>query len=187
VGYAVNVMTSWDQAIPFIPEWVWAYNLNIPMPLFLILYAQKSEQLAEVVAGYLVLFSFSALCFVLIPVQATALRAVLPDNPSDLSMQAVAFYYWFDGVGNCLPSLHVSYSIYAGCWGLALMPRRLAWPYVAVGIAITLSTMFVKQHYVADVVLGVASALAVFGLQFGRGIAMRQWLPSRLHRFITTD
>ena len=118
VGYAVNVMTAWDQAIPFIPQWVWAYNLNIPMPLFLILYARKSEQLAEVVAGYLVLFTFSALCFVLIPVQATDLRAVLPANPSDLSMQAVAFYYWFDGVGNCLPSLHVSYSIYAGCWGL---------------------------------------------------------------------
>ena len=39
-------------------------------------------------------------------------------------------------------------------------------PYALLGVAITLSTMFVKQHFIADVVTAIVLAAVVFGAQY---------------------
>ena len=183
--YDFDAMSSWDRAIPFVPEWVWIYNLNIPMPLVLILFVKRGDELLEVVAGYLVIFAVAAVAFLAVPVHADELRAVIGNEPETWSLSLVAFYYGFDGVGNCLPSLHVAYSVYAGWWGLKLMPRHLGVPYAMVGLAITISTMTVKQHYIADVVAAIAAAGLVYWLQHRRSVCMRNWMPNRFARFVS--
>jgi hypothetical protein len=183
--YDFDVMSAWDRAVPFVPEWVWVYNLNIPMPLMLILLVKNGDELLEVIAGYLVIFIIAGVTFLVVPVHAGELRAVIGSQPETWSLTLVRFYYDFDGVGNCLPSLHVAYSVYAGWWGLKLMPRPLGVPYAMVGLSITLSTMLVKQHFIADVVTAVAVAGLVYWLQHRRAVCMRTWMPRPFARFVT--
>ena len=183
--YDVNAMTAWDRAIPFIPEWVWVYNLNIPMPLALILFIKQGDELMEVVAGYLVIFVVAGSLFLALPVHADELRAVIAHQPQTLSVALVDFYYNFDGIGNCLPSLHVAYSVYAGWWGLKLMPRWLGLPYALLGLAITVSTMTIKQHFIADVVSAILIVGIVYWLQRKRGLRLRDSMPKALVGFVT--
>jgi membrane-associated phospholipid phosphatase len=185
LGYAHDVFTSWDKSIPFSPAWVWVYSLNIPMPLLLIAVAKRAEQLEELVAGYVTIFAIAGLCFLVLPVHADLLRPDLSALPPSAAITAVGFYYGFDGVGNCLPSLHVAYSLYAGLWGLVLMPRRARWPYFLLGIAITISTMLVKQHFIADVITAAMVTGTVFYTQRRRGTRLAVFLPGALRRLIS--
>ena len=182
--YDVDVMTKWDQRIPFTPEWVWIYNLNIPMPLTLIIVATKAEQLLELIGGYVAIFIVAALAFVLLPVHADVLRPALALLPATWSVQMVGHYYTLDEVGNCLPSLHVAYSVYAGWWGLQLMPRRWGYPYAVLGLGITLSTMLVKQHFIADVVSALVLAAAVYIAQRYFAVSMRRFVPRPIERLV---
>lgn len=184
---SVNVMTRWDLAIPFSPEWVWAYNLNLFMPMLLLVFISNVELLLEVVAGFLLIFVVAIAAFFLLPVHATDLRAVIDPTTTEITLKNVAFYYSMDGVGNCFPSLHVAYSVYAGWWGYRLMPRWLGLPYVLLGLLITISTMAIKQHFIADVVSALLVAIAVYGLHHWRGINFSDYLPKLLTRFIAND
>ena len=182
--YDVDVLTSWDQSIPFIPEWVWVYNLNIPMPLTLIIVATKADQLLELIGGYIAIFIVAALAFVVVPVHADVLRPDLTLYPATWSVQMLGHYYTLDEVGNCLPSLHVAYSVYAGWWGLQLMPRAWGYPYALLGVGITLSTMFVKQHFIADVVSALILAAAVYLAQRYFDVSMRRFVPRPIERLV---
>lgn len=182
--YDVDVMTTWDQQIPFTPEWVWIYNLNIPMPLTLIIVATKADQLRELIGGYVAIFIVAALAFVLLPVHADVLRPDLSLLPATWSVRMVGHYYTLDEVGNCLPSLHVAYSVYAGWWGLQLMPKKWGYPYALLGVGITLSTMFVKQHFIADVVSALILAAVVYIAQHSFGVSMRRFVPGPIERLV---
>ena len=184
LSYDFNVATSYDFRIPFVPEWVWIYNLNIPMPLTLILVVKHADRLLEVAGGFFAIFLVAGLMFVAFSVHADVLRPDLSVHASSASLAMVASYYAVDGVGNCLPSLHVAYSVYAGWWGLILMPRWIGVPYALLGVAITLSTMFVKQHFIADVVTAIVLAAVVFGAQVVWGVSMRRFVPKPIMRLV---
>jgi len=73
-----------------------------------------------------------------------------------------------DTTFNCFPSLHAAVSVicfYTWYQYWKLKPRSLTKVLVAVSLTITvgviLSTLFLKQHYIADEIAGVALALAV--------------------------
>jgi membrane-associated phospholipid phosphatase len=185
--YSVNVMSRWDLAVPFVPEWVWVYNLNVVMPMLLLVFISEAKLLLEVVSGFLLIFLVAIAAFILMPVHSTELRAVIDPATTDLALKNVAYYYEMDGVGNCFPSLHVAYSVYAGWWGYKLMPRWLGVPYVLLGLLITISTMTVKQHFIADVVSALLVAVLVYALHHWRGIAFSNYLPKVLIRFIAND
>ena len=184
--YDVDVLTSMDHAIPFVPEWVWIYTLNIPMPLTLIIVITQAERLLELIGGYVVIFSIAALTFLVLPVHSDVLRPDLTLEAPSLSLQMVSYYYALDKVGNCMPSLHVAYSVYAGWWGIRLMPARWGYPYALVGVLITLSTMFVKQHLIADVVSAIGIAGAVYLLQAHRGVSMRRFVPGPIKKLLVS-
>ena len=182
--YDFDVLTKWDQRIPFTPEWVWIYNLNIPMPLTLIIVATKADQLLELIGGYVAIFIVAALAFVLLPVHADVLRPDLTMLQPTWSVQMVGHYYTLDEVGNCLPSLHVAYSVYAGWWGMYLMPKKWGYPYALLGVGITLSTMFVKQHFIADVVSALILAAIVYIAQRYFDCSMQRFVPDPLKRLV---
>jgi membrane-associated phospholipid phosphatase len=72
----------------------------------------------------------------------------------------VALEYRLDEPYNLFPSLHVAISWLA--WLACrdrVRPRAL---FLAVVVAISISTVFVKQHYIVDVVAGVALAVAAW-------------------------
>jgi len=96
---------------------------------------------------------------------------------SNLLTDLVAFMYWFDSNTNVCPSLHVigtmgvhfaakETRLYQdGCWKIFF---RFTTPLVCI------STVFLKQHSILDVIAGYAVSYFVHKIVYVRGIAMCQ-------------
>ena len=61
----------------------------------------------------------------------------------------------------CLPSMHVAYSVITGFMG-AMIARSvgLRWFHILLAAGIAVSTLTLKEHYVADAVAGILLGLA---------------------------
>ena len=147
-----DVSTTWDHQIPLMPGWVWIYALNIPMPMALILSTKSGDEYAELAAGFSLICLIAFVIFLVFPVTASGLR------PSVLgtgwSHWGLSVYYSVDGEGNCLPSF-MSPCVGTGALGLVPFLEFSGVFYFALGLAISVSTMLVKQHWIADVISGV--------------------------------
>jgi membrane-associated phospholipid phosphatase len=104
---------------------------------------------------------FSVLCFWLLPLLPPRVTT-LGDGILD---RALALVYALDVNGNCFPSLHVSLSFLAALAVGRCRPRlravMLLW-----ATLVAVSTVFVHQHYVIDMVGGIALALVLWKFFF---------------------
>jgi membrane-associated phospholipid phosphatase len=73
------------------------------------------------------------------------------------------FLYDADPPYNCFPSLHVAHSFVSAltCYRL---DRRLGYGALLFASLVAISTLFTKQHYIADVVGGIVLALVAYVL-----------------------
>jgi membrane-associated phospholipid phosphatase len=136
-----------DQAVPFVPVFMAIYLLYFPLFWWTGIRSETDEAAVRFVyAAYFQLF-VCALIFIMCPVRMPA--GLFPD--AAVAGWGASFWYWFDGPNNCLPSLHAAN-------GLLFLHfnwnRPARWIHSAIAIGIVVSTVFVKQHYVVDVVAG---------------------------------
>ena len=69
----------------------------------------------------------------------------------------------------CLPSMHVAYSVITGFIGaIAVRSKGLKWFHILLAAAITVSTLTLKEHYIADAVAGTLLGLGG-GLWWAKG------------------
>lgn len=152
----IDITSALDRQIPLVPEWVWVYCLCYIFPFVPLLIAKDwhrfNRGLISIVFANIVAF----VVYVAFPV-------AIPREPmgSTLSERMLAFIYHidFNPAVTELPSLHVTFSwlVYFMCRKQGL--NRLAESAVlAVAIGISLSTMFVKQHLIVDVIAGLVLA-----------------------------
>ena len=144
-----------DAAIPFLPWTVWAYLLQFPYLGFVYWRARDTVAWARDLRGMLAATVASVAVFVLYPTGIPR-EAVDADPATTL---AFAVLYGTDPATNCLPSLHVSLA-FLGAAGFWPERPRLAGACLAWAALITVSTLTTKQHYVVDVLAGLAVALA---------------------------
>lgn len=143
-----------DGRIPFWPGMIWVYELCYLLPLVPALVIEDVHR-----------FNRMLLAFLLANVVAFATYLVFPINfahpvpGNDLSSRMVALEYAadFHPGANHFPSLHVAVAwlVFAACLG------RRPWISVFLGFAagaISLATLFVKQHVMLDVLGGMALA-----------------------------
>ena len=99
--------------------------------------------------------------FLLVPVK----YALRPDLASvaGFGVDVTRFYYIIDMPYNCFPSLHVSYPTMA-----ALVSwrhhRYSSAMFIVMTIVIAASVVFVKQHYIMDVVAGAVTAVILYSI-----------------------
>ncbi len=142
-----------DESIPFIPEFVYFYYiwylLVFFVPFVIYLYSKKHfirYALAAVIGNIIV-----AACYIIYP--AAIIRASFEVN--NLSTYIVDLTYRFDyPVTNCFPSSHCFFAflfIFAtyGLKEIKLCYRIGLW---LTSIMIVLSTLFIKQHVLIDVI-----------------------------------
>jgi membrane-associated phospholipid phosphatase len=140
-----------DRALPVQPEWMLVYgSLYLFMVVLPLLVVRDPALFRRALQGYLAVMIVAYVGFVLYP-------STLP-RPGELPGSGFAAWslrllYTLDPPYNCFPSLHVAYSFVS-----ALTCYRV---HRGVGIAavlwaalIGISTLYTKQHYVADVVAG---------------------------------
>ncbi|MBC7852307.1 MAG: phosphatase PAP2 family protein [Pirellulaceae bacterium] len=147
-----------DRMIPVQPAWVPVYLSYFLVPFLPMLIMRQEELIRRTFLAWLSVWVVGYACFLVYP---TTL-------PRPVGGTGVGFFAWFlqgvydgDPPRNCFPSLHVATPFIAAlsCWRV----------HRGVGLAagcwaglIALSTLFIKQHYVADVIAGIALAGAAW-------------------------
>ena len=155
---------EWEREIPLVPAAALVY-LSITMMLIPLLRAlPTARQLWPVAVTLIFQGLVASLCFWLVP-----LEDGFPKDPAvggwdgwiwKLSNELALRHNYF-------PSLHVTLATSAA---LVLSRQRKAidWPMALWALAIALSTLFVHQHHLADVIGGLLLALAGVHLVYDR-------------------
>lgn len=156
-----DLTTFIDRLIPLIPAFVWPYQLCYVTPFLLLVLIRDWHRFNRALLG-LMLASLSAfLVYLTFPIAFPR-----PELGSTLSEWMLALEYRFDFQpgANKLPSLHVAtvWIVYLACRRQRLNRHGDALLFV-LAMLISVSTLFVKQHLVADVVAGVVWGIAAWG------------------------
>ena len=150
-------MTWVDQNIPFLPRSVWIYTSEYLY--FGLAYAsiRSSENLSRYFFSFLSLQAVSVFIFMLWPTTYPRDLYPLPETLDSLTFGLFSSLRTTDTPASCCPSLHVSSITLSALvfWD----ERRKLFPWFAIwGAAINLSTLTTKQHYLVDVLAGLAMA-----------------------------
>lgn len=157
-----SLMTPLDEAIPFVPAFMWAYEAVYTF-LLLPMFVVRCQRLFRRVAwAYFWVATLSLAVWAIYPVTAIGLR------PDVTNMATDSFHAWglrvnyaLDPPLNLFPSLHVAIATLATL--CAAKARPLWGALAAIGaLAITLAVVFVKQHFVADALGGVILAAVCY-------------------------
>ena len=148
-----------DHAIPLLPAWSLIYGalyaFLIALPVFLV---REEEHLRRTVRAYLAVWIGAYLVFLAYPTVAPRPATV---DGTGFGAWGLRLLYDMDPPYNCFPSLHVAHSFVSALTCLRIH-RGVGIAALATAGLVALSTLFTKQHYVLDVVVGVVMAVAAF-------------------------
>ena len=154
----VHIDLALDRAVPQVPLLIYVYSLAYPC-CFIPAIVLSIERVRLAVFAYSVTILASLAMFVWMPVEI-----VRPDPPpGSWGNWLVYLTRLVDQPFNCFPSLHVSLD-FLSAFFCGLERPRLGAALLVTSVAISVSTLFVKQHYALDVVAGFLMAALAFRL-----------------------
>lgn len=157
----LDLSLPFERAIPFVPAAIFGYLLVYLSVLLVFIAIDDRDDWHHTVVSFLVATSAAYLLFLLLPVRMT----MRPDlsGAAGAATTATRFYYLIDLPYNCFPSLHVTYPVLASLVAWRRHPL-LRWVFAAMALAVAISVVLVKQHYLADVLGGVINGGTSFWL-----------------------
>lgn len=155
-----------EPLIPFVPIFFIIYSAVYILPSLTVFMIQKREDLILMMKTYYLVSLIHYGIFLLYPVYYRLRPALSGDSLFD---HFGRFYYTIDLPVNCFPSMHVSFVFLSYFF---LLKEKSRWTnfYLISAIAISISTLLVKQHYMLDVVVAMALAWAVDAVFISRRI-----------------
>lgn len=144
-----------EERIPFVPEFEFLYVLSYVLPLLVVFRLPDVRRLRQAILAFPLMLAVAYTTYLLFPVYL--------ERPA-LRVDSIATFLlsleYHDPSYNHFPSLHVatSWFVYFACRDA--IPRRGWMVTLLVGVAV--STLFVKRHYLVDVLYGVALAAAAW-------------------------
>lgn len=179
-GYNLSfILGGLDNAIPFIPEWVIFYvYLFYPLVILTMLFFAFAEYKKGYALGWAlaIINAISILIYIAFPVSTYSWRQDYLANPINSFWANQVYSVWAsDSSFNCFPSLHASVStICFFAWYQysrtkpSFATKSIAMTALIIAVGVVLSTLFVKQHYIADEIAGIVLAFAVGKITFSR-------------------
>ena len=143
-----------DRIVSVQPAWAPIYLSYFLFPFLPMLVIRQEELIRRTFLAWLMVWIVGYACFLVYP-------TILPRPIGEIGE---GFFAWFlrgiydaDAPRNCFPSLHVASPFVAAlaCWRVHRGVGLAAGLWASL---IALSTVFTKQHYVADVVAGILLA-----------------------------
>lgn len=176
-GTVYSLVTDFDRQIPFLKMFVLPYVSWYPF-LF-IAFGYLAYKNREVFYRTLLQFNIGMLiCYGVYAVYQTHVpRPELVGD--DWLLQAVRMVYRSDEPFNCFPSIHVltSYFMMKAYLGAANVPRTFKAVVAVVSVLIILSTQFVKQHVLLDI---VGAVLVAEGVIYAISLVRKGWFGRSL-------
>jgi len=152
-----DVLVTWlDRQINLKPVFSVPYLLYFPYLFFVTGYGIiVSPYFANIAASTLAVQLVAAAIYYLN--QTHVPRPPVPGK--DIFSRLTKFIYRFDEPYCAFPSLHVAYSVLCGYWAYVIFGPVTAGLSIALTVAIVFSTLFLKQHVIADVIAGAFVAV----------------------------
>jgi membrane-associated phospholipid phosphatase len=179
-GSGFRLETGLDAVIPFVPEMVIFYvYLFYPLVILTMLYFSFVEYKLGYALGWslVAINAIAILIYVIFPVSTFWYRQELLAQPLVGNVWADQVYNVFanDTSFNCFPSLHAAVSticFFAWYQYAKIKPSKTtkaaATAALIIAVGAILSTLFIKQHYIADEITGVVLALLAGKLVFDK-------------------
>lgn len=157
-GRATAQLDTWlDARIPLSPGWIYIYFTFEPLAVLPAFVIRDRLLLRRTGLAYFVTYAAAYASFLVYPVHMDRPLATGPG----FSDWMVNLGHVIDKPYNCFPSLHVAIAIVAAA-AIAKADRTLGWAMGALCVLISFSTIAVKQHYAADVVVSALLAGAAW-------------------------
>ncbi len=147
--------TPLDYMIPFVPHFIVPYLLIFPLVVvpFALAWGDP-KKLRKVAYAFLLATVIGEIIFIVFP--TTMVRPQL--QPGDIFTELVIHTYSVDSPPkNCFPSFHVTVSTLATLLCMKLS-KRVGLATLPLTVLIILATVFIKQHYVVDILGGLVLA-----------------------------
>lgn len=158
-AYFFNVSFSFEDKIPFIPEFIVGYAGVYVAMLVAYFVIGNILDWRRAVVSFLIAMSVAYVIFLSFPVKMT----MRPDiaGQSGLFIWLTKLFYTVDNTANCFPSLHVACPTLASIvlWN---NHRKTSIGMFFVAAIVAISVILVKQHYIADVISGALLAVAAY-------------------------
>jgi membrane-associated phospholipid phosphatase len=148
------LISSIDRKIPFLPAFSVPYLLYLPYLFFIVIYGIMASPFWTDIAASVLVVQFAAAAVYSLH-QTHVPRPKIEGG--DIFSRLTAFIYRNDEPYCAFPSLHVAYSMLCCYWSFILFPAAVPL-FLALTVAIIASTLFLKQHVIADVVGGASVA-----------------------------
>ncbi|OGY99628.1 MAG: hypothetical protein A2945_03210 [Candidatus Liptonbacteria bacterium RIFCSPLOWO2_01_FULL_52_25] len=150
-------IVRWDPVwyFPTISAFTVTYMSVYFVPLFLIVVVKDTRELLRLAYLFAVVITFCGIIFLIMPL-------TLPRPPIEqggILNKLLAWQYSIDRPSNMFPSIHIAVSLLVAFVAGTKKPSYRWWVLAWV-LLIAMSTLFIKQHYVVDIVGGVVVALA---------------------------
>jgi membrane-associated phospholipid phosphatase len=145
-----------DERIPLLGwTWVfyWAAYPYLTVGAWLVVCAMREADFRRAIKAFVIITIIGGAVQLLYPVAA-------PWTSEAHAMQTRMHESAFTRPYACLPSMHVAYSVITGFMG-AMVARSvgLRWFHILLAAGVAVSTLTLKEHYVADAVAGIALGL----------------------------
>lgn len=150
-GIAYNLGTKVDSIIPFVRFFIVPYNLWYPyiiLSLLLLCFSDRKTFFKTIISIDLGLIC----CYIVyLTFQTTVPRPNIMSE--DIFSKLVSLTYSLDAPYNCFPSIHVltCYLLMKGFYRSATCRIITKTVVFSIGLTIILSTLFVKQHVILDI------------------------------------
>jgi membrane-associated phospholipid phosphatase len=148
-----------DRVVRLRPAWGLVYGslylFLIVLPVFVV---REEEHIRRTVRAYLLVWIAAYVCFLLYPTTAPRPPKVIGHG---FLVWGLRCLYSADPPYNCFPSLHVAHSVVSAltCYRVH---RKVGVAAALCAALVAVSTLYTKQHYVADVVAGVLLAIVAY-------------------------
>lgn len=143
-----------DRLVPLQPVWAPVYASHLLFVFLPVLLLRQEELIRRTFLAYLLVWITGYVCFLVYPTVAPRTDEVTETGFFAWCLRGI---YSADPPRNCFPSLHVAHDFVSvvACWRVHRGVGLAAGLWASL---IAVSTLFTKQHYVADVVAGVVLA-----------------------------
>ncbi len=156
-----------DDAVPFCEGFVLPYFMWFPYLAGMLLFTffREPDAFRRLMKYFILTFTAAVLIYRLFP-SCQQLRPVSFQR-DNLFVQAVRFLYWIDTPTNICPSEHVigSAGVVFAAWSAKKL-KKTRWYILALGLLISISTLFLKQHSILDHLAAVPVCAAGWFLCF---------------------
>lgn len=159
-------MSRLDLMIPFIPGTIWLYHSDILLFIATFLLCKDLLTANKYLYAFVGIHILSNIVFLAWPTTYPRNEFLL--NPATTDSWTYAFFAHFRSIetpANCFPSLHVG-SVFVSAFSLLDRKRWIYYPFLLWAIAVSISTLTTKQHYIQDVFAGLFLAVLMYGIFF---------------------